>query len=72
MSKYVLDASALLACLHSEIGCEIVDTLLPESAISTVNPSQVIQKSKQKGIGTDTIVEGLQIVGVEIDCTLHN
>jgi ribonuclease VapC len=66
MSKYVLDASALLASLHSEIGCEIVDALLPESAISTVNLSEVIQKAKQKGIITDTIVGGLQIVGLEI------
>jgi ribonuclease VapC len=66
MNKYVLDASALLASLHSEIGCEIVDMFLPESAISTVNLSEVIQKAKQRGIVTDTIVERLQIVGVEI------
>jgi PIN domain nuclease of toxin-antitoxin system len=35
MSKYVLDASALLASLHSEIGFEIVDLIMPESSIST-------------------------------------
>ncbi|AFY73508.1 hypothetical protein Syn7502_01436 [Synechococcus sp. PCC 7502] len=66
MSKYVLDASALLASLHCENGYEIVDELLPECAISTVNLSEVIQKAKQRGIVTDTVVDGLQVVGVEI------
>jgi PIN domain nuclease of toxin-antitoxin system len=39
--------------------------MLSESAISTVNLSEVIQKAKQMGIVTDTIVDGLQIVGIE-------
>ena len=66
MSKYVLDASALLASLHDEKGGEVVDKFLSQSAISTVNLSEVIQKAKQIGIVTDTIVDRLQIVGVEI------
>jgi ribonuclease VapC len=66
MSRYVLDASALLASLHDENGSEIVDLLLDESAISTINLSEVIQKARQRGIPTDTLVSRLQVVGVEV------
>lgn len=66
MSKYVLDASALLASLQNEDGYEIVDAILNQSAISTINLSEVLQKVKQKGIVTKRIVEGLQTEGVEI------
>ena len=66
LSKYILDASALLASLHNETGSQMVDPLLPESAISTINLSEVIQKARQKGISTTTLVSGLQVIGVEI------
>jgi ribonuclease VapC len=66
MSKYVLDASALLASLQNENGYEVVDAILNECAISTINLSEVLQKVKQKGIVTNKIVEGLQTEGVEI------
>lgn len=66
MSKYVLDASALLASLQNEEGYEIVDAILKESAISTINLSEVLQKVKQKGIATESIVRGLETEGVEI------
>jgi ribonuclease VapC len=45
MSSYVLDASALLALLQQESGTEIVAAALQDSAISTVNWSEVLQKS---------------------------
>ncbi len=66
LSKYILDASALLASLHNERGSEIVDLLLLESAISTINLSEVIQKARQRKIPTDQVVTGLQLLGVEI------
>lgn len=64
--SYILDASALLASLHNETGFEVVDRILPESAISTINLSEVIQKARQQGTLTETLVSSLQMAGVEI------
>ena len=64
--NYILDASALLASLHNETGSEIVDLLLSESAISTINLSEVIQKARQRGTFTETLVSSLQTAGVEV------
>jgi len=41
----VLDASALLAFLHNEPGADKVDAIISDSLISTVNWSEVVQKS---------------------------
>ncbi|MEX2238683.1 MAG: type II toxin-antitoxin system VapC family toxin [Dehalococcoidia bacterium] len=43
--RFVLDASALLAAIRREEGGEIVRRLAMDSAISTVNWSEVLQKS---------------------------
>ncbi len=64
--NYILDASALLASLHNETGSEIVDLLLSESAISAINLSEVIQKARQRGTFTETLVSSLQTAGVEV------
>lgn len=39
-----MDASAVLALLHHEPGSQQIGLLLPDSAISTVNASEVISK----------------------------
>ena len=41
----VLDASALLAYLKGEPGEEVVDSVLTESVISSVNWAEVVQKA---------------------------
>ncbi len=48
MSKYILDASALLALLNSEPGSEIVQTLLPSSIMSTVNVAEVVSELNKR------------------------
>jgi len=48
MSKYILDASALLALLNSELGAEIVEALLPYSIMSTINVAEVIAELDKK------------------------
>jgi ribonuclease VapC len=50
MSNFVLDASVVLALLQQEPGAEIVAAALQNSAISTVNWSEVLQKSISQGI----------------------
>ena len=42
MNKYILDASALLALLNSEPGADMVEEILPNSVMSTVNVAEVI------------------------------
>jgi PIN domain nuclease of toxin-antitoxin system len=44
VSKYVLDASALLAFLNEEPGAERVGELLDSAVVSSVNMSEVITK----------------------------
>ncbi len=47
----VLDASALLAYLHKEPGWKTVQTLIDDSCISSVNWSEVAQKTARQGMG---------------------
>jgi PIN domain nuclease of toxin-antitoxin system len=42
MSRFVLDASAVLAFLNQEKGCQVVENHLSTGLISTVNFSEVI------------------------------
>lgn len=62
---HVLDASALLALLAEEPGADEVEKLLDGSAMSTVNLSEVLQKSEQHGIDTEGLEFDLEALGVE-------
>ena len=56
MADAVLDASAVLAFFHREPGGETVRSVLEDSAISTVNLSEVIAKLVENGTDGDTAV----------------
>jgi len=45
----VLDASALLAFLHQEVGADLIRPLLSRSVISSVNWAEVLQKVIDRG-----------------------
>ena len=62
---HVLDASALLALLANEPGADEVEELLDGAAMSTVNLSEVLQKSEQHGIDTEGLEFDLEALGVE-------
>lgn len=62
-----LDASALLAYLHDEPGADKVDAVIGDSLISTVNWSEVVQKSLSRGIATEGLREDIEILGVSIE-----
>jgi ribonuclease VapC len=66
MSKAVLDASALLALLNAEKGARIVQDLLPEAVISTVNLAEVVTRLSAVGMPDSTIRETLSLLGLEI------
>lgn len=55
--KYLLDASALLALLREEPGRDVVDSLIDECAINTVNLAEVFTKLIQLGLSADSVRE---------------
>ena len=60
----VLDASALLAYLKDEPGVDVVEAILAESRISSVNWAEVIQKSIAAGVVVEGILDDLQVLGL--------
>lgn len=62
----VLDASALLALLAEEPGADEVEALLEGAVMSTVNLSEVLQKSEQHGIDTEGLEFDLEALGLEL------
>ena len=62
----ILDASALLTLLHEEPGAGIVEPLLEEAVISSVNWSEVVQKSLARGVELDGLREDLEALGLVI------
>jgi PIN domain nuclease of toxin-antitoxin system len=66
LPAYVLDASALLAFLHQEVGADTVGPLLSRSAISSVNRAEVLQRAISLGLGSQGRREELQAQGLRI------
>jgi PIN domain nuclease of toxin-antitoxin system len=64
--KAVLDASALLAYLQDEPGNETIEPMLDESAISSVNWAEVVQKSVAGGVEVDGLREDVEALGVSV------
>ena len=56
MTVLVLDASALLAYLQDEPGGEVVEGVLAEAMMSSVDWAEVVQKSVAMGV----VVEGMR------------
>lgn len=64
--RTVLDASAVLALLAEEPGADTVEALLDGAAMSTVNLSEVLQKSAQHGVDTEGLEYDLEALGLEL------
>ncbi len=64
--KVVLDASALLAFLHNEPGAALVDDVIADSVISTVNWSEVMQKCLFRRVDVDGLRDDLESLGLTI------
>ena len=62
----VLDASALLALLHSEPGAEIVEEAVERAALSTVNWSEVYQRWLARGVDVTDLRADMEALGIEI------
>ena len=64
---FVLDASALLAYLQDEPGSEVIDRVLAESVMSSVNWAEVIQKSIAAEVNVDGMLDELQALGMKVE-----
>ena len=64
---YVIDASALLAQMQSEIGCELIDNLVLEHkcVVSTVNLVEVATKLIDKGLAPELLARTLKELDVQ-------
>ena len=49
-NKYLLDTSAIIALLNKESGYEIVDSIIANSAISSVNLSELVSVLTRAGV----------------------
>jgi len=63
----VLDASALLAWLHDEPGGEQIGEYQPNACISSVNWSEVVQKSLTRKVDIDGMREEFMALGLTIE-----
>ena len=63
----VLDASALLAYLQDEPGSQVVDRVLSESVISSVNWAEVVQKAIAVEVDVDGMLNELQALGLRVE-----
>jgi ribonuclease VapC len=66
LSRWVLDASALLALLNGESGSERVAEVLPDTAIASVNFSEVVAKLADEGRDESEIRSYLDALGLKI------
>ncbi len=63
-SRYLLDASAILALIGGEPGAERVRPLLPRASITGVNLAEVVKKLRERGVPlqvVEEVVSDLQI-----------
>ena len=73
MSSYVLDASAVLAYIHSEPGADVVWAVVDgpdESLLSTVNLAEVVSRLADLNFSTDLIdssIAKLDLVIIDFD-----
>lgn len=63
----VLDSSAVLAWLRDEPGAEVVQPLLADAVVSTVNWSELAQKLTQHGIDARRTLARLQVLGCTVE-----
>ncbi len=63
----VLDASTLLAYLREEPGAEVVDRLLADALMASVNWAEVVQKALSAGVDVDGMQADLQALEMRVE-----
>ena len=66
MSKFVLDASAVLALLNQEPGMERVEAVLADSCMGAVNYCEVLGKLIDAGLPEPEARESVELLNIEV------
>lgn len=66
MTRYVLDASAVLAVLNQEPGADLVESRLAQSVMSVVNAVEVGTKLVDRGMSADAAREALGLLELDV------
>ena len=66
MSKYVLDASAVLTILNQEPGKERVEAILGQAAVSTVNVAETLGRLMDAGMGEANARASLELLHLQV------
>lgn len=66
MNRKVLDSSAILSVMLAESGSEIVEPMLADALVSTVNVAEVFSKLNEKELLTEKTKSDFQQLGLEI------
>lgn len=66
MSRYVLDASALLALLNDEPGAHRVREVAPESSIGSVNVCETVGKLIGSGMSPEDARTSIELINLEV------
>lgn len=66
MEKVVFDASALIALIYQEKGCELVEKYLPHAEISTVNLAEVASYMIKKEVPSKEAAQLLQDLSLDV------
>jgi PIN domain nuclease of toxin-antitoxin system len=67
MASCVLDASAVLAWLFNERGASTVEKVLKVSVLSTVNLAEVLYRTDEEGMATDSLEGDLRSLGLAVE-----
>jgi len=65
VNSCVLDASAVIAYLHQEPGCDVLEGLLDEAAISAVNLAEVATRLIDRGASQSEARKAIEDLGIE-------
>jgi ribonuclease VapC len=66
VSKYVLDASALLALLNNEPGAKRVEEIVKESVVGAVNACEVVGKLVSSGMSLMDAQASIELTNIEV------
>jgi PIN domain nuclease of toxin-antitoxin system len=66
VSRFALDASAVLAMLRNEPGADVVAALLPDAVVSSVNFAEIITKLVDRGSTDEAFDEALRSLNLQV------
>ena len=73
MASAVLDSSAILAVLNDEPGADVVEAVLDDAVVSTVNYAEVVAKLVERGgtvLAAQAALQSVALTTVDFDLAL--